>query len=48
MATVKDAKTIMNTSSTSLVIRFLSNTFFYLHFFMWLVLIACFGIIAEF
>lgn len=48
MANIKDAKVIMNTSNTSLIKNFLHNTFFYLHFFIWLVLIACFGIIAEF
>ena len=48
MATIKDAKVIMNTSNASLIKVFLHNTFFYLHFFFWLVLIACFGIVAEF
>ena len=48
MATIKDAKVIMNVGSISLIKAFLHNTFFYLHFFIWLVLIACFGIVAEF
>ena len=48
MATIKDAKVIMNIPDVSTVKKFLYNTFFYLHFFFWLVLIACFGIIAEF
>ena len=48
MATVKDAKVIMSTSKASLITVFFSNVFFYLHFFFWLVLIAGFGIIAEF
>ncbi len=48
MATVKDAKTIMVTSKASLISIFFSFTFFYVHFFFWLVLIACFGIVAEF
>ena len=48
MATVKDAKTIMNTSNLSAVKVFFHWTFFYLHFFFWLLLIASFGIIAEF
>ena len=48
MANIKDAKVIMNVADVSTVRKFLYNTFFYLHFFFWLVLIACFGIIAEF
>ena len=48
MATIKDAKVIMNVASTSLVTVFVHNVFFYLHFFFWLILIACFGIVAEF
>lgn len=48
MATIKDAKVIMNVADASTVKKFVYNTFFYLHFFVWLVLIACFGIVAEF
>ena len=48
MATIKDAKVLMNISKTSPVAVFFHYTFFYLHFFFWLILIACFGIIAEF
>ena len=48
MATVKDAKTIMNVADVSFIKVFMSNVVFYLHFFFWLVLIACFGIVAEF
>lgn len=48
MATIKDAKVIMNIADTSQVRVFMYNVFFYLHFFVWLVLIACFGIVAEF
>lgn len=47
MATTKDAKldTPKQESPFKLIFNF---TFFYLHFFIWLLLIACFGIIAEF
>lgn len=48
MANIKDAKVIMNVANDSQVKVFLSNTLFYLHFFIWLILIASFGIIAEF
>lgn len=48
MATIKDAKVIMSAANTSFNKVFFHNVFFYLHFFIWLVLIACFGIIAEF
>lgn len=48
MATIKDAKVIMNAANIPEVKVFLYNTFFYLHFFFWLILIACFGIVAEF
>ncbi len=48
MATVKDAKTVMNNSTTSPNMIFCHFALFYLHFFFWLVLIACFGIVAEF
>ncbi|MBI2995429.1 MAG: hypothetical protein HYY52_01800 [Candidatus Melainabacteria bacterium] len=48
MATIKDAKIIMNISNVSPIKIFFHNVFFYLHLFFWLILIACFGIIAEF
>jgi hypothetical protein len=48
MATVKDAKLIAKDTSKTQVQIFFSFTFFYLHFFFWLILIACFGIVAEF
>ncbi|GEM_PF-2353763 len=48
MATIKDAKVIMGVKDISTVKLFLNWTVFYLHFFFWLVLIACFGIVAEF
>lgn len=48
MATIKDAKTIMNVANVSPIKVFLHWAFFYLHFFIWLILIASFGIIAEF
>lgn len=48
MATIKDAKVIMNIAKTSPINLIFHWTFFYLHFFFWLVLIACFGIVAEF
>ena len=48
MATIKDAKTIMSTKEISPISLFFSWVFFYFHFFVWLVLIACFGIVAEF
>jgi hypothetical protein len=48
MATIKDARVIMNVAQTSPNNVFFHWVFFYLHFFFWLILIACFGIIAEF
>jgi len=48
MATIKDAKVIMNIAKDSPIKVFMHNVVFYLHFFFWLVLIACFGIVAEF
>ncbi len=48
MATVKDAKLIMKDQSKTPLQVFFSFAFFYLHFFIWLMLIACFGIVAEF
>ena len=48
MATIKDAKVIMNIPNVSPIKLFFHWTLFYLHFFFWLVLIAGFGIIAEF
>lgn len=48
MANIKDAKVIMNIAKTSFPKVLFNNVFFYLHFFFWLVLIACFGIVAEF
>lgn len=48
MATIKDAKVIMNTANTSLIKVFMHNVLFYFHFLFWLILIACFGIVAEF
>lgn len=48
MATVKDAKLIAKDQTKTPVDVFFSFTFFYLHFFIWLMLIACFGIVAEF
>ena len=48
MATVKDAKIIMNVANDSPIKVFFSYAFFYLHFFVWLILIASFGIVAEF
>jgi len=48
MATIKDAKVIMNVSQDSAIKVFFHWVLFYLHFFFWLILIACFGIIAEF
>lgn len=48
MANIKDAKVVMNIPNISPIKTFFSWAFFYLHFFMWLILIACFGIVAEF
>ena len=48
MANIKDAKIIMNIAKTPLIKVFFNWVFFYLHFFVWLILIACFGIVAEF
>ncbi len=48
MATVKDAKLIAKDPKATPIGTFFSFTFFYLHFFIWLILIACFGIVAEF
>ena len=48
MANIKDAKVIMNVAKDSPIKIFFNLTFFYLHFFVWLIIIACFGIIAEF
>lgn len=48
MANIKDAKVIMNIANDSLIKVFFKNTFFYLHFLFWLILIASFGIVAEF
>lgn len=47
MSTVKDAKYVMG-GSISPIKLFFSYTLFYLHFFIWLLLIASFGVIAEF
>ncbi len=47
MATIKDAKQIIAEKLPPVKILF-SYVFFYLHFFIWLMIIACFGIIAEF
>lgn len=48
MATVKDAKTVMTSKEISPIKLFFHWVLFYFHFFFWLVLIACFGIVAEF
>lgn len=48
MANIKDAKVIMNIANDSLIKVFMNNVLFYLHFFFWLILIASFGIVAEF
>ena len=48
MATVKDAKIWLGVKKESPVKLIFSWTFFWLHFFFWLMLIASFGIIAEF
>ncbi len=48
MSTVKDAKYVMNAENISPIKLFFSYTLFYLHFFIWLLVIASFGVIAEF
>ena len=48
MATIKDAKVIMNVAQSSTNEVFLHWVLFFLHFLFWLILIACFGIVAEF
>ncbi|MBI1859163.1 MAG: hypothetical protein HYR97_08650 [Candidatus Melainabacteria bacterium] len=48
MANIKDAKIWLNVKKESPIKLVYSFVFFYLHFFIWLLLIASFGIIAEF
>jgi len=48
MANIKDAKIWLNLPNVSQIKIFFSYTLFFLHFFVWLLLIACFGIVAEF
>ena len=48
MATTKDAKLVTPTEKVSTYKIIFSFAFFYLHLFFWLLMIACFGIIAEF
>lgn len=48
MSTIKDAKIWLQVKKESPVKLIFHWAFFYFHFFIWLVLIACFGIIAEF
>ena len=48
MSTVKDAKYVMVTETISPIKLFFSYVLFYLHFFIWLIVIASFGVIAEF
>lgn len=47
MATTKDAKLITPKKESPFKLIF-NFVFFYLHFFLWLILIAGFGLIAEF
>lgn len=47
MATTKDAKFDTPKDESPLKVIF-SFTLFYVHMFIWLIVIACFGIIAEF
>lgn len=48
MATTKDAKIWLQVKKESPIKMIFNFTFFYLHFFIWLLLIGSFGIIAEF
>ena len=48
MSTVKDAKYVMGEMNVSPLRLIFHNVIFYLHFFIWLLLIASFGVIAEF